>query len=399
LSPLHITLIAGAFAILAALLGAVVGPIIAKRISRTEESRGRSVATRRPCAVDDAPIALLFDIWEYPDRGGNHVSWAVKESAALLGRMEYARDEPGLGVAIISTDVASAAFGSTASGKIGGVIAWAVSRTQQTEPHMVLVKKVEPITLAEEWQPDFRHSLALGVILARFDSHPHLLASYLSEALRLQSEDGGWPPGEGATISEVFTVFYAVEFLSLCASLERLDASVRLSCLESRDRGLRWLVSSVGDDGLWSGGVLEFAWESLHASAWLLHRLAPVVPVEDDEWRECVHGVLATMVRRVADSSTWASTEARQRFQVEARVAAAVRACVESLHLPGTLAEACDDYLKGWCTRYAHPFEIVPRDEVDLATELFALCALVPRATLSELGQQCLKIQSAERPN
>ena len=399
MSALHISLIAGVFAIVAALLGAVVGPIVAKRLSRKDERA--EIPSHEPleCSEDDVPMALLCDIWDYPDGGGARVSWAVKESAVLLGRMEYAREEPGLGVAIMSTDVASMAFGASAHDKIESAIGWAVSRTQECEPHMVQVRTVEPITLAEAWKPDLRHSLALSVILARFSSHPHLLDSYLTETLRLQSVDGGWPPGEGNTVSELFTVFYAVEFLSLCSSLERPDASLNQRCLSARDRGLQWLVAAVGDNGLWSGGVLEFPWESLHATAWLLHRLAPVVPMVDHRWRQCLHDVLATTLRRSADPRTWISTETRQRFQVEARVAAAVRTCTDSLRLPGALAEACGDYLDGWCKRYPNPFALMSREEIDLATELFALCALVPRTRLPDLGQACLMARNAERPN
>ena len=41
----------------------------------------------------------------------NTASWAVKESAVLLGSIGVAREEPSLGVAIITTELALASFG------------------------------------------------------------------------------------------------------------------------------------------------------------------------------------------------------------------------------------------------------------------------------------------------
>ncbi len=35
-------------------------------------------------SVDSLPLSLLTILWEYPLKGGNHASWAIKESSLLV---------------------------------------------------------------------------------------------------------------------------------------------------------------------------------------------------------------------------------------------------------------------------------------------------------------------------
>ena len=75
--------------------------------------RGHSLESSPPCpsAENDDPRStserLTSMFWGYPEQGGNCTSWAVKESFVLRGRLEDAREEPGLGVAIITTGCVS----------------------------------------------------------------------------------------------------------------------------------------------------------------------------------------------------------------------------------------------------------------------------------------------------
>ncbi len=231
------------------------------------------------------PYRLLSLIWNYPLVGGNHTSWAVKESAVLKGELKSASQRPGLGIAIFSTELALKAFGNDAESRIDGCLKWGLSRTQSESPFLMLVEGTEPITSKTEVKTDFRHTLALSIILARTRKHINHLKHYLQLTLDLQrDDDGGWPPGEGITVSEVFTVFYAAEFLTLCNLIEDIPKEMRRKAVLARDKGIDWLINDADQNKLWKSGVLDYPWDSLLSTAWVLRRLVHFKEITSELW-------------------------------------------------------------------------------------------------------------------
>jgi hypothetical protein len=117
--------------------------------------------------ADTLPIKLLSFIWQYPEHGRNHVSWAVKDSLVLRGQLENAREKPGLGVAIVITELALKIFGNKANSRIDGCVTWAQANALASPPHLLKGTHSYSSDSREEIVPDFRHSIAFAIILAR----------------------------------------------------------------------------------------------------------------------------------------------------------------------------------------------------------------------------------------
>lgn len=64
----------------------------------------------------------------------------MKESKALLGDIGAARDQPGLGVAIVTTELALAAFGPLAAGRVDMCIHWAVGQAERQPPYRIEIR-------------------------------------------------------------------------------------------------------------------------------------------------------------------------------------------------------------------------------------------------------------------
>ena len=340
------------------------------------------------------PLRLLTFIWNYPCGDQNDVAWAVKESYVLRGYLEKARREPGLGIAILSTELALKAFGSAADGRIDGCVRWALAHTQKEKPYLLLTEKIDPITSSISVEPDFRHSLAFAVILARTRRHYGYLESYLDLTLASQMIDGGWDPGGGATISEVFTVMYAVELLTLCSTNERFTEQQRIHIQQSVDRGIHWLMRKVDTDHLWRSGALsEFAWDGLFTTAWVINRLAPIVDASIEGWTNCVKGSLDSMVRHALSTSVWRGTESDQKFRVESRIAASVSRAVRALPLDGFSKDTATLYLNGWKNQATKWVTSLSDKDLDLATALFLIYALIEPTDVQHYAQQVLKLE------
>lgn len=347
-------------------------------------------------SATEFPDGLIDYFWKYPTGDANQASWAVKESAVLRGRLEAARQDPGLGVAIVTTELALDAFGEEAWNRVQETcIRWAIARTEETTPHFVKVEVLDPITSRRELKPDFRHTVALAVILARTKSQYAYLKGYLNAVLGSQRNDGGWAPGSGTTISEVITVLYAAELLHLCADDHKLEQKTRSDCESSRDRALAWLLANRSTQGLWSSGVLtEYPWDDLLTTAWVVHRLAPLHQVYRPMWVAGLRLALHNMVRRTMDPGFWTTNDVLQRNRVEARIAAATSKAKKLIELDEQERGLADLYLSGWKTQASAWVKSTQDAALDVGTVAFLLQGLLDEFELVERA----RIISAQAP-
>lgn len=269
-------------------------------VTRAEEDSTHKKKVDETHAREPLPFRLLSLIWNYPLAGGNQSSWAVKESSVLRGDLKSAIEKPGLGIALFSTELAIAVFGEPAKSRIDACINWGLSRTQSEPPYLMYVE--DPITSNPNLATDFRHTLALSIILARTQQHMSHLTHYLRLTLDSQREDGGWSPGNGITVSEEFTVLYAVELLTLCHDIESLPKESREKTDFARKRAIDWVIRHSEKNALWKTGVFNYPWGSLHMTAWVLHRLVPLIELSNESWIECVRQSLSSMIQGAVDS-------------------------------------------------------------------------------------------------
>lgn len=357
--------------------------------AKSDDEGRSSMAAANPVSLMQRLMVLL---WQYPDRGGNTASWAVKESFVLRGRLEEAKEEPGLGTAIVTTELALEVFGEGAKSRIDGLITWALARSSSNPPYLIEGKQVYLDTSEEKVVPDFRHTLAFAIILVRSGHMMDRVKTYLRYTLDEQNADGGWPPGKGRTISEVFTVLYATEFLTLCGMRNEIDQNIISNALRSRDRALGWLALSVDEEGLWNSGVLgHFSWDNVFTTAWVLHRLALIDITSERSWSYRVAESALNMIRKVGQPKTWHGTDELQRFRVEARVAAsALRVlAISSRNLPGLPPlEPVESYLRDWRRRARAFAPKVAEQDWDVATAAFILESLFSNKEMREYIQR-----------
>lgn len=329
-----------------------------------------------PATVPLLPRLLLL-FWRYPIAGGNQASWAVKESLVLRGRIDEAREKPGIGVAIVTTELALNIFGDRARPFIDGVIAWGVSNCAQQFPFLWVSTFQRPRNNEIVVEQDFRHTLGFGIIIARTRTLELRLQEYLKIMFNTQLEDGGWSSGDGDNISEIFTVLYAIELLTLCGSNERLGQQTRACCLGSRKRALSWLISQSRSRCLWRSGVLpEFAWDDVVTTAWVLHRLGLIEDAHIPEWSRCVDQAASAMTSKAFQESTWIGSTDLQRFRVEARVAAAISRLLTADSLILDARELMQLYIFEWRRRSLEVAAGLAENEWDVATLTFVMESL-----------------------
>jgi len=349
----------------------------------------------RRVGVGSVQARLLSFVWSYPMLGENEASWAVKESAALMGDLGTARDKPSLGVAIVTTELVLAAFGDAADNRIDLCISWGVGHAEKYPPHRIQVIVREPIHYEQvEIKLDFRHTLAFAVILARTRKQYNYLVSHLQLALEMQDEDGGWPSDSVATVSPVFTAFYGVELLHLALSHPDIPTEIRNAIPAARAKGLKWLMEHRNSEGLWSSSVLrDFAWDGAFTAAWVLHRLASTADVGVKGWQQCLDDATFGMIQQAIDPRTWEGSTEAQRHRVEARIAAAATRVRQMNGLSSRSLDAVRLYMGAWTERSHTWVKQLSCDEIDVGTAAFLVYAMVPEEQLSQLGHQVLKTE------
>ena len=342
-----------------------------------------------PTDTASTPLAvrLLSYFWDYPVSGGEQSSWAIKESSVLRGQLQLAKDKPGLGAAIVSTELALDVFGDDAASRIDGCVKWALAHRMPAPPHLIYGEKYNSITSQYEQVPDFRHTLAFAVVLARTHRLPAMRHEYVRLALTDQSPvDGGWPAGDGATISELFTVAYALELLYLSVTDESLTHALQESCQAGRDRAAGWLIKHLGEGPLWRCPQFQsFLWGDVFTTAWLLHRLSVMQSLNIDGWRTRLHRAADAMIEAALRPGTWSGSPEAQRFRVESRVAASAASLRRHLGPPTDLREKTDLYLAEWNRRASGWFEALPIEEWDLSTVIFMLDSMHTHAELQRI--------------
>jgi hypothetical protein len=352
------------------------------------------------------PAGLLEFVWNYPVRQGAISpalreaisSWAAKESAILRGALGTAAEKPSLGVAIVTTELAMLAFGPAAEDRIAACTEWGRKRIQTDPPHQILDTVVnDPDSVPEKKTPDFRHSLAYGVILTRSGRLGDYVRGYVELALTKQKQhpSRGWYGESVITQSPVFTAIYAVELLHLVHEHRLMtDEKVSDELPSAIINGLQWLMQLRESDGLWPSGVLpNVAWDKLWASAWVLHRLGLLVGLHS-EWRTCVEESFSQMINGLQSEATWWGTDSGRRYRVEARAAAAVRRMLLIHQLPQSCIVKSLTYLDAWSERAQRWANELLEDEMDVATAAFLVWSLVlDERELKELGTTVLEIE------
>ena len=349
---------------------------------------------------DHAELAaeLLAQVWSYPLRGATEASWAVKESDVLRGDFGTAREDPGLGVAIVTTDLALRSFARDAcASRIAGCIAWAIAKTEKEAPHRMIgqIRDRRENVVIEE-RPDFRHTVALAVVMARARPEHDYVPSYVQLVLDAQRahEHGGWPAESTRTISPVMTACYAVELLDLALSSRVISDRHRTDIPGAIERGLAWLMrlrAESGAQGLWTSPILNnYAWDGLWVTAWVIHRLAPIDDEHVPGWRECVEEALVEMIKVARAPQTWSLSEEAQRYRVEARVGAAVSRMLQSGRLSEQSSKPARAYARSWKTRAEDWAKRQRTQEMDVATAAFIVWGLAAESDFSRLGQLVL---------
>lgn len=315
----------------------------------------------------------------------------------MNGDLGTARENPALGVAIVTTELALAAFREAADSRIDLCVSWGVAHSQKEPPYQMLDTK------SREWKNyekldatvDFRHTLAFAIVLARTRRKHDYVIEYLRLALARQSEqDGSWPSDSIKTISPVFTEFYGVEFLHLAASDPAIPSQLRTLIPARKDKAIGWLMNHRESDGLWSSSVFaDFGWDHVFTAAWVLHRLASTWDSGSEDWQRCLDDATFAMTCRVLDQETWNGTSESQRYRVEARIAAAATRMLRLRGLSVRSKEACELYLGAWRVRTTDWLNKIALEQIDVATAAFLVFALIPGHTLAQLGRDILQAE------
>ncbi len=289
-------------------------------------------------------------------------------------------------MAILTTELAMNIFGDHATSRIDRVILWGQGKAQQVPPYFLLAKYLDSRTSEEKLVPDFRHTLAFAVILARAGKLRDRVCIYLDYALAKKNRDGGWPVGKGRTISEVFTLLYGIEFLSICLLQPKLSEETRARALSRRNEAVNCLLSKrSGKTGLWESGVLHmYPWDDVVSTAWVLHRLVPIEGIKATSWDESLSDAAFRIITKASNHSTWLGSSALQRFMVEARVAAAVNRMVETGRFRGDFIDLGRAFLNDWRRRARVFTAKIPDKDLDVSTVTFVLEGLYKTRKLRE---------------
>jgi hypothetical protein len=272
-------------------------------------------------------------------------------------------------------------------------VRWAIDKVDKDSPHFLPGVIHDSVVSGELSTPDFRHTLALAIVLARTKTFYGYLDGYVKIALDVQRPDGGWDPGGGATFSEVFTVFYAIELLHLCTGNPHFLPAARGSFELARDRGFVWLIANRTSAGLWASGVLtEFSWDDLLTTAWVLHRLSPIPSTSVLNWGPCIDHALEILMERSMEANCWIGSNADQRNRVEARIAAAVAKTAANHKLVKSTVNLVNAYMRDWRRRANNWAANLSDASLDLATAVFLLEGLYDYGELVDHANRILAV-------
>lgn len=330
---------------------------------------------------------LLKQVWEFPECGGSRSSWAVKESDILRGELNHSIERPGLGIALFTTELASEVFGSNATAKINACVDWGLSKTAVSAPHL--------LTEEIEYRPtgkmidmhDFRHTIALAILMIRSGTHNNHQKHYLEIVLDSSHDDGGWPAILGAEESEsdLAATVYAVEFLATFLKSFEVKAKSVENALQG---GVNWLILAAMPDGGWSSRIFpDKSWDRLWSTAYIIQRLFAAELPLSSEWSQTL---IDAEIALLHDALAIQYQDSRTQFRVEARVAAALAWSLKVNVMPLLLQERVESWLREWEHRLLETIKILPAKECDLATATFAARALLRGKISREFGARVI---------
>jgi len=325
-------------------------------------------------------LHLLIDkLWEFPDDGGPRSSWAVKESKILKGELATAYQQPGLGIALFTTELASEILGAQALPKIQACVDWGLNQTTESSPGLLTALTDEGITGRVTRSLDLRHTVALAILMVRFGLHRKHCQSYLKLVLDSACPDGGWPAEFGDSESELASTVYAVEFLSLAAQSREMSSPHLQNLLH---QGQEWLVIASRPEGGWATAIFQKSWDPLWSTAYLIQRLFAARAPSFPEWTQTLKEAIAFMLR---DARMIGYENERIQLRVESRVAAALAWALSIKLLDSLSEERAESWLSDWEPRFLRSLKHVPSKELDLATGSFATRALLRNRQIGSL--------------
>jgi hypothetical protein len=326
-------------------------------------------------------LHLLIDkIWEFPNDGGPRSSWAVKESKILKGELAGAYQQPGLGVALFTTELAIEVLGAQALPKIQACIDWGLNQTTDSSPALLTAQNDDGITGKVRSILDLRHTVALAILMARFGMHRKHCQSYLKLVLNSSCPDGGWPAKFGDSESELASTVYTVEFLSL--ALQSRDVS-STQIQKFLGQGQEWLVIASRPEGGWATGIFQEPWDPLWSTAYLIQRLFAANAPSFSEWEQTLKEAIAFILR---EARMIRYEHERIQLRVECRVAAALAWALFMKLLDSLTEERVESWLSEWENRFLRSLKQLPSKDLDLATGTFAARALLRNRDISSLS-------------
>jgi hypothetical protein len=332
---------------------------------------------------------VLAYVWEYPRKGGQHKSWATKESRVILGDIPSAAQHPGLGIAIVTTELAQVAFGEAAATRLDGVVSWALERCEPQPPYRMLAEHQNPISGIEAHkEPDLRHTMALAIVLLRTERELTRAAVHLTLALNAQKSNGAWVPPDPASDSTVFTTLYGVELVDLALRTRHLRPIDRSRLRHARIGGLKWLMDHQKFPGLWSTDVFTTEpWDCAMATGWVLHRPLQSPVALRSRWNDCVDTAVDKVIDLAESPQTWVGCSEDRRFRVEARVAGGVRRALQRGCCSAVVMRRAKGYLDRWRKRAPTSLARLDTIELDVGTATFAAWAMADAAELMRVGR------------
>lgn len=339
--------------------------------------------------INECLYRLLRKIWLYPDRGGAKESWAVKESDIIRCNLNNAIRQPGLGITLFTTELAARVFGECAKTRIENCIQWGFCRTQHQKPFLFLEEYEERINGEIFKKGDFRHTIALAILMARYNFHENQQDNYLKIILENQLKCGGWP----STVDEnhdnmkanLPSTSYAVEFLSTYSNRRSNKSNMLKKALNS---GQKWLIDFFAKEGAWKVDIFQNeSWSSSWSNSYLLIRFIT---------GNLQSGELKKSMSKCAEkifSSTHDLTirDYRLLFIIESRIAAAISESIRVGLLPRDLSTRAESWLLCWEKRFMQTLRKIPAKECDLATSSFAAIALLRKKNARKLGRLILR--------
>lgn len=366
----------------------------------------------------DVSFRLLRYFWEYQthkiSESFAEKSWAVKESLVIKGKLREARDEPGLGAAVFSFDLALNVFGRKASeSRITTAIGWMQAKVHRTKrespplqyngkdfcPYIYRGKISNDINKYEMETRDFRHTYAYAILLTMSGRMEAIADEYVFLTVNSQLPDGNWEEGDGVTQTPLITALYAIMFLRLYSQKFHSSTTAGASISHAQKDGLDWLLKQrLGDDdGLWPTGVLSGKCDKLIGTSLVLRGMSLAGNCTEADWVRGAGESIAQLVSLVFEDSTWEGILDEQRFRIEARIAAALNRCKPNWIESSGAKEEVGEYLKEWQGRAEKLIDMMDEEQWDLSTVTFLLDSLYSYDKLKLIATDILMQESNGR--